>query len=65
MPVLKIAKEDEPFHCIKDKDKLNGARLVRMITVKSHCIDGGCPFFSQYHNGKLICTFNELAKEKE
>jgi len=63
MPVLKITTIDTPFHCTKDKDKLGGIRLVSMITVQSKCIDGKCPFFAQYGKGKLVCTFNELAKE--
>ena len=65
MPMIEVATEDTPFHCEKVKDKVGGKRLIGMITVKNNCIDGDCPFFSQYGKGKLLCTFNKLAKETE
>lgn len=56
--MIKIATKDKLFHCEKNKNKLGGKRLVGMITVQNNCIDGNCPFFSQYSKGKLLCTFN-------
>lgn len=63
MPMIEVATVNTPFYCEKVKDKVGGKRLIGMITVKNHCIDGDCPFFSQFANGKLLCTFNKLAKE--